>query len=68
MARKASKAKSKKKVESKKAGNKVSKVKVPKRGTISFDYIKSYQFRVVHVDGAHGGIAQERSYYSNGSL
>jgi len=30
----------------------------PKKATkVSFDYIKSNQFRVVHVDGAHGGIA-----------
>jgi len=31
--------------------------KLKKATKISFDYIKSNQFRVVHVDGAHGGIA-----------
>lgn len=30
----------------------------PKKSmTISFDYIKSNQFRVVHVDGVHGGVS-----------
>ena len=27
------------------------------RAELSFDYIKSNMFRVVHVDGAHGGMA-----------
>lgn len=27
----------------------------PKAGTIKFDYIKSNSFRVIHVDGFHGG-------------
>lgn len=28
----------------------------PASGTLRFDYIKSTQFRVIHVDGVHGGL------------
>ena len=55
MAKKTSKVRSKK--TAKKGANKSSKARVSTQGTISFDYIKSNQFRVVRVDGAHGGIA-----------
>lgn len=36
---------------------KPSESKKAKETTIDFDYIKSKQFRVIHVDGVHGGIA-----------
>lgn len=55
MAKKKSKEKSQK--SAKKAVKKSSKPKVPGKDTISFDYIKSNYFRVIRVDGAHGGIA-----------
>ena len=55
MAKKPLKVKSKK--TAKKAVNKVGRVKVATQGTISFDYIKSNQFRVIRVDGVHGGLA-----------
>jgi hypothetical protein len=54
MAKKTSKVKPKKTV--KKAVRKSSKVGVLAQDKISFDYIKSSQFRVIRVDGAHGGI------------
>jgi hypothetical protein len=28
-------------------------------GTVAFDYIKSYQFRVVHADGVWGGVTNQ---------
>ena len=40
----------------KKAVKKSRKTGVPIQDKASFDYIKSNQFRVIHVDGAHGGI------------
>ena len=55
MAKKASKVKSKK--TAKKAVNKTNEAQVAAKGTISFDYIKSNQFRVIRVDGVHGGLA-----------
>lgn len=55
MGKKTSKAKSKK--TAKKTNRKSSKVESPAQGKISFDYIKSNQFRVIRVDGVHGGIA-----------
>lgn len=58
MAKKASKAKPKK--AAKKGVNKSKKTEVSTKDTISFDYIKSNQFRVIRVDGAHGGIAPKR--------
>jgi len=54
MAKKTSKIKSKK--IPKKTVKKTSKVEVLTQNRVSFDYIKSNQFRVIHVDGAHGGI------------
>lgn len=32
------------------------KAKKSRKSTVSFDYIKSYQFRVIRVDGVHGGV------------
>jgi len=55
MAKKSSEVKSKK--TAKKATNRAARVKVATQKKINFDYIKSNQFRVVRVDGAHGGIA-----------
>ena len=55
MAKKTSKVKSKKMA--KKAVSKKEVLKILEKGKINFDYIKSNQFRVVRVDGAHGGIA-----------
>ena len=55
MAKKTSKVKSKK--SSKKAVSKKEVLKILEKGKINFDYIKSNQFRVIRVDGAHGGIA-----------
>ena len=54
MAKKTSKVKSKKMA--KKAVSKKEVLKILEKGKINFDYIKSYQFRVIRVDGAHGGI------------
>ncbi len=53
MAKKTSKVKSKKSM--KKAVDKVDKTNLAVQDKISFDYIKSNQFRVIHVDGVHGG-------------
>lgn len=50
-------AKTKLNVKAKKTIKKSSKVKAISQDKISFDYIKSKQFRVIRVDGAHGGIA-----------
>lgn len=55
MAKKTSKVKSKK--TAKKDVNKVDNIGVAAQDTISFDYIKSKQFRVIRVDGVHGGLA-----------
>lgn len=55
MVKKTSKVKSKK--SSKKAVSKEEVLRILEKGKINFDYIKSNQFRVVRVDGAHGGIA-----------
>jgi len=54
MAKQSSKAKSKKPTS--KPVAKVEELKVLEKGKINFDYIKSNQFRVVDVDGAHGGL------------
>lgn len=54
MAKKTSKAKSKK--AAKKVVEKREKLQIIEKGKINFDYLKSKQFRVVHVDGAHGGL------------
>ena len=35
---------------------KIEPLEVPREGHIAFDYIKSSCFRVIRVDGAHGGI------------
>lgn len=40
----------------KKAAKKTQKIAITKLKEINFDYIKSNHFRVIHVDGAHGGI------------
>lgn len=40
-----------------KVAKKSGKVKDAQKRTISFDYIKSNQFRVVHADGVHGGLS-----------
>lgn len=35
------------------------RAKSKKPNTITFDYIKSQSFRVIHVDGVHGGITPD---------
>ncbi len=55
MAKKTAKMKSKRTVRA--VANKIGKVEGATKDKISFDYIKSNQFRVIRVDGAHGGIA-----------
>lgn len=55
MVKKTSTVKSKK--SSKKDVSKEEELRILEKGKINFDYIKSNQFRVVRVDGAHGGIA-----------
>jgi len=44
-------------VKSKRPPKKAKELKVLEKDKINFDYIKSNQFRVIRVDGAHGGIA-----------
>jgi len=39
-----------------KSPKKPAKAKRPQKITVSFDYIKSNQFRVIRVDGVHGGV------------
>lgn len=53
MAKKTAKMKSKRTVRA--VANKIGKVEGATKDKISFDYIKSNQFRVIHVDGVHGG-------------
>ncbi|MHC4527943.1 MAG: hypothetical protein ACYTEX_21930 [Planctomycetota bacterium] len=55
MAKRASRAKPKR--ASKKPPTEGQELAVLQSGKINFDYIKSNQFRVIRVDGAHGGIA-----------
>ena len=45
------------KTKTKKAAKKSKKIAITELKEINFDYIKSNHFRVIHVDGAHGGIA-----------
>ncbi len=54
MAKKTSKPKVK--VAPAKASKKSAENKKTKKKTLSFDYIKSNQFRVIHADGVHGGV------------
>lgn len=55
MAKKDIKAKSPKTAE--KTTGKSSNIDILTQDKITFDYIKSNQFRVIRIDGAHGGIA-----------
>ncbi len=55
MVKKSSTVKSKK--SSRKDVSKKEELGILEKGKINFDYIKSNQFRVVRVDGVHGGIA-----------